>query len=77
MTCGADRCTSADGPSSHDGADSGDWLDAEGTLAIFPVTGGSFDGERLRGRVLAGGGDWVTARSNGMMTLDLRVDTRD
>ena len=44
-----------------------------GTLTIFPVTGGSFEGERLRGKVLAGGGDWVTARSNGMMTLDLRV----
>ena len=45
----------------------------EGTLTIFPVTGGSFEGERLRGKVLAGGGDRVTARSNGMMTLDLRV----
>src|SRR5471030_1743186 len=45
----------------------------EGTLTIFPVTGGSFEGERLRGKVLAGGGDWVTARSNGMMTLDLLV----
>jgi hypothetical protein len=45
----------------------------EGTLTIFPVTGGSFDGERLRGKVLTGGGDWVTARINGMMTLDLRV----
>src|SRR5438270_1067559 len=45
----------------------------EGTLTIFPVTGGSFEGERLRGKVLAGGGDWVTARSKGMMTLDLRV----
>jgi Protein of unknown function (DUF3237) len=45
----------------------------EGTLTIFPVTGGSFEGERLRGKVLAGGGDWVTARSDGMMTLDLRV----
>jgi len=45
----------------------------EGTLTIFPVMGGSFEGERLRGKVLAGGGDWVTARSNGMMTLDLRV----
>ena len=44
-----------------------------GTLTIFPVMGGSFEGERLRGKVLAGGGDWVTARSNGMMTLDLRV----
>jgi glucuronate isomerase len=45
----------------------------EGTLTIFPVTGGSFEGERLRGKVLAGGGDWVTARSNGMMMLDLRI----
>jgi hypothetical protein len=45
----------------------------EGTLAIFPVTGGSFEGDRLRGRVLPSGGDWVTARANGMMTLDLRV----
>jgi hypothetical protein len=45
----------------------------EGTLTIFPVTGGSFEGERLRGKVLAGGGDWVTARSNGMRTLDLRI----
>jgi hypothetical protein len=45
----------------------------EGRLTIFPVTGGSLEGERLRGKVLAGGGDWVTSRSNGMMTLDLRV----
>jgi Protein of unknown function (DUF3237) len=45
----------------------------EGALTIFPVTGGSFEGERLRGSVLAGGGDWVTARSNGMMTLDMRI----
>jgi hypothetical protein len=45
----------------------------QGTLTIFPVTGGSFEGERLRGQVLAGGGDWVTAREDGTLTLDLRV----
>jgi len=45
----------------------------QGTLTIFPVIGGSFEGERLRGRVLAGGGDWVTAHDNGTLTLDLRV----
>ena len=45
----------------------------EGALMIFPVVGGSFEGERLRGTVLAGGGDWVTRRRNGMMTLDLRI----
>ena len=43
-----------------------------GTLTIFPVTGGSFEGERLRGKVL-GGGDWVTAQGNGVFALDLRV----
>ena len=45
----------------------------QGTLTIFPVIGGSFEGERLRGKVLAGGGDWVTAHGNGTFTLDLRV----
>ncbi len=44
----------------------------QGTLTIFPVTGGSFEGEHLRGRVLAGG-DWVTAHGDGIFTLDLRV----
>jgi hypothetical protein len=45
----------------------------QGTLTIFPVTGGSFEGERLRGKVLAGGGDWVTGLGNGTLTLDLRI----
>ena len=45
----------------------------QGTLTIFPVIGGSFEGERLRGKVLPGGGDWVTARGDGTVTLDLRV----
>jgi hypothetical protein len=44
-----------------------------GTLSIFPITGGSFDGDRLRGRVLAGGADWVTAKPDGTMEVDLRV----
>ncbi len=44
-----------------------------GTLSIFPVVGGSFTGDRLRGTVLAGGGDWVTALPDGTFALDLRV----
>ena len=44
-----------------------------GKLSIFPVTGGSFEGERLRGKVLAGGGDWVVAKTDGTFDLDLRV----
>jgi len=45
----------------------------QGTLTIFPVVGGSFEGDRLRGKVLAGGGDWVNTRGDGTFTLDLRV----
>jgi len=44
-----------------------------GTLSIFPVIGGTFEGERLRGKVLPGGGDWVTARADGTFEVDLRV----
>ena len=44
-----------------------------GRLTIFPIIGGSFEGERLRGRVLAGGGDWVTAMADGTIELDLRA----
>jgi len=46
---------------------------SQGRLLVFPVIGGTFEGERLRGQVRAGGGDWVTVHSNGTFTLDLRV----
>ena len=45
----------------------------QGMLTIFPIPGGSFEGDRLRGKVLAGGGDWVTAHDDGTFDLDLRV----
>lgn len=44
-----------------------------GTRVTYPVTGGSFAGDRLRGRVLPGGDDWTVKRSDGVMELDLRV----
>jgi hypothetical protein len=44
-----------------------------GTRITFPINGGSFDGDRLRGRVLAGGDDWTVRRSDGVLELDLRV----
>ena len=42
------------------------------TLTIFPVVGGSFEGYRVRGRVLSGG-DWVSTLGDGVFLLDLRV----
>src|SRR4029453_6398306 len=44
-----------------------------GTRVTFPITGGFFDGERLRGKVLRGGDDWTLKRSDGVIELDLRV----
>jgi hypothetical protein len=44
-----------------------------GTRVNFPIVGGGFEGERLRGRVLPGGMDWTTQGPNGAMELDLRI----
>ena len=44
-----------------------------GTRLTFPITGGVFDGDRLRGKVLSGGDDWVIKRPDGVLELDLRI----
>ena len=44
-----------------------------GTRVTFPITGGSFEGDRLRGKVLAGGDDWTVKRPDGVLELDLRI----
>ena len=44
-----------------------------GVRIIVPVTGGEFDGPRLRGRILPGGGDWLLLRSDDVLELDLRI----
>ena len=44
-----------------------------GTRVTFPITGGSFEGDRLRGKVLPGGDDWTVKRPDGVVELDLRI----
>jgi hypothetical protein len=44
-----------------------------GTRVIVSIASGQFEGERLRGRVLPGGGDWTLLRSDGVLELDLRL----
>ena len=44
-----------------------------GTRVIAPISGGHFEGQRLRGQVLPGGGDWTLLRSDGVLELDLRL----
>lgn len=40
---------------------------------IGEIVGGSFEGERLRGRILSGGSDWQSLRRDGAITLDVRI----
>ncbi len=44
-----------------------------GTRLIFEVTGGSFEGPRLNGQVLSGGGDWLLVGPDGWGRLDVRA----
>jgi hypothetical protein len=44
-----------------------------GTRVTFPIQGGSFEGDRLRGKVLPGGDDWTLKRPDGVVELDVRV----
>jgi hypothetical protein len=45
----------------------------QGTRLVVRATGGTFEGGRLNGTVLPGGGDWVTMRADGSMKLDVRI----
>src|SRR5438128_256671 len=45
----------------------------EGIRAIFYATKGEIDGPKLRGRLLPGGGDWLTVRTDGVGILDVRA----
>lgn len=43
-----------------------------GQRQIFVVTGGKVDGDRVRGQLRAGGGDWLLVGSDGFGRLDVR-----
>jgi len=43
-----------------------------GRRRIIGITGGTFDGPRLSGRILRGGADWQVIRSDGVAYLDAR-----
>ena len=51
----------------------------QGRRRIIPITGGSFSGERLSGKVLPGGADWQVVRDDGVAQLEARytLETSD
>ena len=44
-----------------------------GQRMISEVTDGSFEGERLRGRLVGPGADWITVGAGGIAHVDVRV----
>lgn len=50
-----------------------------GNRRIVYVTGGTVTGERVGGKLLAGGGDWLRVRPDGIMEIDVRatIETDD
>ncbi|HEV2123479.1 MAG TPA: DUF3237 domain-containing protein [Chloroflexota bacterium] len=44
-----------------------------GERRIVQVTGGSFEGPTLKGKVLPGGGDWLLLRRDGVLQMDVRA----
>lgn len=50
-----------------------------GNRLFFEVSGGAFEGPRLRGRFTTGGGDWLLVDAEGIGHLDVRatLETHD
>ena len=44
-----------------------------GRRRIARIAGGSFEGPKLKGQVVAGGGDWLLLRRDGVLQLDVRL----
>ena len=44
-----------------------------GERRIAKIAGGTFEGTKLSGTVLPGGGDWLLLRNDGALQLDVRV----
>ena len=43
-----------------------------GRRRIVPITGGTFEGPEVRGRILSGGADWQVVHTDGFSELDSR-----
>ncbi|MEX0941607.1 MAG: DUF3237 domain-containing protein [Pseudomonadales bacterium] len=44
-----------------------------GTRLIVPITGGSFEGPGIKGKILDVGADWISTRPDGVNDLDVRI----
>ncbi len=47
-----------------------------GNRQIYYINGGSFEGPKIKGVVLPGGGDWLLIRSDGVAEMDVKGTVR-
>ena len=47
-----------------------------GNRRVIGVSGGIFEGPRLKGQVLPGGSDWIVVRRDGVLIQDVRIVLR-
>ena len=47
-----------------------------GTRRYIPITGGTFEGAKIRGTILPGGADWQTSRPDGVTEVDALYSIR-
>ena len=52
---------------------------SHGLRRVVPITGGTFEGPNIRGRVLPGGADWQFVRPDGVLAVEARytLETAD
>jgi hypothetical protein len=48
-----------------------------GERRVIEITGGSFEGPRMRGTVMGGGADWQIVRGDGVIDLDARYALKE
>lgn len=55
-----------------------DWIGHThaGDRRVVGVSGGAFEGPRIRGGVLPGGSDWIVVRRDGVLVQDVRIVLR-
>jgi hypothetical protein len=45
---------------------------SQGLRRVVPITGGTFEGPRIRGRVVPGGADWQVIRPDGVLSIEAK-----
>jgi len=51
-------------------------VEGSGNRRIIPITGGKFEGPKLKGRILNNGADWQLVQADGLARLDTRYALR-